>query len=121
MSDTPYMSPEHGVRIRRRRPTPRRASRVRDTDYMLWVKTLDCAAHGMSPCGGVIEADHGGRRGLGQKSDDTTTYPLCTTHHRERTDFSGPFKRWSQADMRGWIAAAIEHTQALWRAQGRAA
>lgn len=67
--------------LRRRRPTPRRASRVRDVDFMAWVKTLPCAARevGLDSaylCVGEVEADHAGRRGLGQKADDTTTIPL---------------------------------------------
>jgi hypothetical protein len=112
--------------LRRRRSTPRRSSRVRDVDFMRWVKTLGCMAYELGRetghrCGGVVEADHGGRRGLGQKADDTTCIPLCTEHHRQRTDFSGAFKSWSKARMRGWLGACVLLTKALWRAQQGAA
>lgn len=89
---------------------------------MLWVKTLPCAAREVGldsayPCGGVVEADHAGRRGLGQKASDDTTYPICTQHHRERTDFSGAFKSWTNPQMRAWLAEQVEQTQAAWRAR----
>ena len=101
------------ARLRSRRSTQRRSSRVRDTAYMLRVKELPCAAWLMSPCGGVVEADHAGRRGLGQKCPDNETIPICTTHHRERTDFSGAFKDWDQSMMRAWLASEIAATQAV--------
>ncbi len=113
--------------IRRRRPTPRRSSRVRDTSYLLFVKTLPCAARDIGldtayPCFGEVEADHAGRRPMGRKADDATTIPLCQQHHHDRGSFSGAFKTFNQAGMRAWLAEAIEQTQAMWRAhQGRAA
>lgn len=89
-----------------RRPDKRSAyrSRERDTAFMLWVKTLPCMAEKLSPCGGVIEADHTGGRGIGRKADDRTCIPLCTRHHRERTDWTGPFKTWSQEEMRAFLS-----------------
>lgn len=44
---------------------------------------------------------------MGQKADDRTCIPLCSKHHRERTDFSGLFKGWSQDRMRGWLAESV--------------
>jgi len=89
---------------------------------MLLVKKLPCAVrwvHVDAPiaallptkCGGRVEADHAGRRGIKQKAADNTTIPACTNHHGERGDFTGAFKNFKQADMRLWLLAAIEQTQ----------
>src|SRR4051812_40559530 len=82
------------TRLRQKRATPRRSGRVRDRDYLLAVKTLPCmfatAAWG-PPCKGPIEADHAGQRPFGRKCNDDEAVPLCQKHHRERTDYTGPF------------------------------
>jgi hypothetical protein len=63
-------------------------------------------------CSGPIEADHAGRRGLSRKADDRTCIAICRLHHRQRTDFSGPFKTWDQAQMRTFLEDAITwHTE----------
>ena len=92
----------------RKRSTYKR--RERDIPYMLWVKSLPCVASllPMGPCGGVVEADHAGRRGLGMKCDDRETIPICTEHHRQRTDFSGAFKTWDRDRMRAWLGACLD-------------
>jgi hypothetical protein len=77
--------------------------RARDLPYMAWVRTLSCAAYGIGPCSGRIEADHAGRRALSQKADDRTCIPLCTQHHRQRGSFAGPFLEWDQVRMRRWL------------------
>lgn len=101
--------------LKPKRATPRRSSRVRDVDYMLRVKALPCSLlyAGDHVCEGVIEADHVGPRGLGQKSNDRDTIPLCTRGHRERTDFSGYFRGFDQAKMRLWCQRKLEVTRAL--------
>lgn len=91
------------------------ASRERDTRYMVWVKSLECCAAtdlGLGGCSRVVEADHAGRRPLGRKCPDTETIPLCSQHHRERTDFAGAFKSWDRARMREWLDRMIAETQA---------
>lgn len=98
----------------RRRTKPRRSDRVRDPEFLAWVHTLPCAARALSPCYGPIEADHQGWRPFGRKADDVTAVPLCLLHHRQRTDFSGPFRAWSREDMRIWLRANVEETQAAW-------
>lgn len=87
--------------------------RDRDIAFMLWVKSLRCFAFeiGMETghrCGGVVEADHAGARGLGMKCDDRETIPICTEHHRQRTDFSGAFKTWNRDRMRSWLGACLD-------------
>lgn len=90
---------------------PRRKSsykrRERDFDYMGWVKQQPCAAATLSACEGPVEADHAGRRGVGQKADDSTCIPLCSSHHRQRTDFSGVFRDWDRERMRYWLIGEI--------------
>lgn len=92
------------------------ARRPRAIDYMLFVKTLPCAAFGVSAeyqCDGPIEADHAGERGLGQKSPDSTCIPLCSSHHRHRHNVSGAFAGWSRERMRAWLNQRICVTQRL--------
>lgn len=110
--------------LRRRKPmratgkTKYRA-RPRDLEYMRWVKRQPCAVRSLWAqwptvegeswtCRGSVEADHAGRRGIGRKADDDTCIPLCQAHHRQRTDFSGVFRNWDQALMRGWLANLVD-------------
>lgn len=93
--------------------------RRRDPDYVAWVKTLPCAVAdeiGLDwHCEGGIEADHMGRRPLGRKADDDTCVPLCSLHHRQRTDFSGRFRTWGHDEMRAWLDVKVELYQARYR------
>lgn len=108
----------------RRKPAGERsryADRDRDTDRMLWVKTRPCSvvAHPRAwmretMCGGPIEADHAGRRGLGQKAGDDTCIPLCSQHHRERTDHHGAFFLGTKAQLREWLDFVVLATQTAW-------
>jgi hypothetical protein len=56
---------------------------VRNPKYLAWIRTLPCLV-----CGAIrgIEASHTGPHGLGQKSPDTSTIPLCIRHHRAGKD-----------------------------------
>lgn len=90
---------------------------------MAWVKTLLCSVEEEWPnvdvrpttCTGVVEADHMGQRGLGQKADDRTCAPLCTGHHRERTDHSGSFRTLNREEARAWKERQVLRTQTLWQ------
>lgn len=108
-------------------------SRERAFDYMGWVKSQRCIVRVFaelyasaqrdrivdqspsvlceSKCGGEVEADHMGERGLGRKALDATCVPICMQHHRERTDFSGAFSFFHQHDMRAFVSIAIQFTQ----------
>lgn len=97
------------------------AQRERDIDYMLWVKTLPCLLAGnpeAGPCTGVVEADHAGERGLGQKAPDDTCIPLCSGHHLDRHACTGFFRGRPKPWKREWRAEAIEKTRAAHRASG---
>lgn len=76
--------------------------------------TSSAGAMKVTPCSGEVEADHLGARGLGQKADDDTCAPMCTGHHRERTDHSGTFRPFNRDDGRNWRAVVIAYTQAEW-------
>jgi hypothetical protein len=87
--------------------------------FLLFVKQLPCLAEGLyvqHPCGGPTEANHAGRRGVGQKAHDETAIPLCTAHHRQWHDHRGPFRDWTAQRRRDWADGRIEETQAKWRA-----
>jgi hypothetical protein len=82
---------------------------------MLWVKGQPCLMRGVwDRCSGPVEADHAGRRGIGQKAHDSTCIPLCHRHH-QASRF--PLD-WSQAQRRAWLHAAVVYTQACARAVG---
>ena len=106
--------------MRSRSRTKKYGKRVRFTSWMLEVKRLTCAAFSIAghTCSGPIEADHAGPRGLGQKAHDATVIPLCTQGHRERTDFSGPFRSWNQSKMHDWLVGRVLQTQRYLTARG---
>lgn len=103
----------HGARKR-----ARYASRERAWDYMAWVKSTPCLLCSTGACEGPTEADHAGDRALGRRSLDRDCVPLCTKHHRERTDLRGYFAGFDAARMREWRHAAVARVQDTARACG---
>lgn len=69
---------------RYRAPQPKQPP-ARSRSYLAFVRLHACANPGCR-LPGPSEADHFGRRGLGQKTDDFRTVPLCAECHRARTD-----------------------------------
>ena len=106
----------------RKKPGKRKtlyARRVRDFDFMGWVKTQPCLLAGVAdagPCSGVTEADHAGDRGMGQKSSDNTCVPLCSEHHLARHACTGFFRGRGKLWKREWRHAAIVKMQATYDA-----
>jgi hypothetical protein len=118
--------------MRSRSKTNAYRRRERDIDHMLTTKKLPCVCRAVvpgdfaiaaraagaevriTPCGGRVEADHLGARGLGQKADDKSVAPMCQSHHRERTDHNGAFRDLTRDEARAWRAAALDHTQNAW-------
>jgi len=92
--------------------------RPRHPEFMAFVRRLACAARTLGPCSGRIEADHVGPRGIGQKSDDRLTIPLCAQHHVDRTNFCGVFRDYDQKAMRLFVAKALVETQIAARELG---
>ena len=121
------------TRLRARSKTKKYRRRPRDLEHMRKVRKLACivrtwlkfwpdfgtalhelatrTAAGWTQCTGRVEADHMGPRAKGQIADDKTTVPCCKQHHRERTDFTGMFRSWTQEEMRIFTAWAIATTQ----------
>lgn len=118
------------VNLRALDPTARRrarehatayAERVREFDYMGWVKTLPCLLGGswslrhprgqLTPCSGEIQADHAGDRVFPHKAPDSTCVPMCSGHHGERTNgpscTNGAFRAFRGDAMKEWRHAAI--------------
>lgn len=100
-------------RVKARRSSPRRSDRVRDPAFLDWVHTQPCSARDVPGhrCAGPIEADHMGERPAGRKADDLTCAAMCRQGHRERTDFSGPFRSFDQAQMRAFLAESMRTTR----------
>lgn len=100
--------------MRRGKKRSRYARRERFVSFMLWVKTLPCCASTSfdvpGECDGVIEADHAGLRAYNRKAHDRTCIPLCTRHHRQRTDYRGIFEGFGAARMRAWLDDRIAET-----------
>jgi hypothetical protein len=96
--------------MRRGKKRSRYARRERFFEYMGWVKTLPCVLIRNGVCAGSIEADHAGSRALSQKAHDSTCIPLCTRHHRDRTDYRGVFVGFDAERMRTWCDEQIAKT-----------
>ena len=88
-------------RLKRPRMNVRESSVIRCQSHLQWVRGCECAIAGLRPlgcaegpgswrtphiCEGRIEAhhvregDHG--QGMGQKPDDSTAVPLCSSAHK---------------------------------------
>ena len=121
------------------RSMTKHARRPRAFDFMGWVKRQPCtvalafeALHrhvgytrGVSlpdlKCEGAVEADHAGNRfrdGDGTRAFDRTCIPLCSKHHRQRTDYRGIFSNFTSGMMRDWCDEAVRLTHGLARAAG---
>jgi hypothetical protein len=83
-------------------------------DYVHWIHELPCFAESMGGCQGYVEAHHAGPRGLSRRAHDDTCVPLCSIHHKQFEDASGPFKTWKQIERRRWTARAIWDTRVKW-------
>jgi hypothetical protein len=83
------LSPKRRTLVRKKRSQPRRGP-DRSPEYLAWIRTLGCVICARESGGAtVVEAAHTnvlGARGLGQKTSDFSTVPLCSGHHREYPD-----------------------------------
>lgn len=105
-----------------KRQTERRSGRDRDPLYLAKVRRMVCACIKAFPghvCEGLVEADHQGPRPLGRKCHDHEAVPMCQRAHHDRTNYIGPFKNFTAAEMRAWADQRIAETRALigWRPQ----
>ncbi len=86
---------------------------------MAWVKSQRCVlarAGDAGPCSGGAwsEADHAGERAGWRRADDATCIPLCSRHHRDRTERRGWFAGRPWEWMRAWCDEQIARTRAAW-------
>lgn len=71
---------------RRHRNSGRQNVGTRFASHRAWIRKFECAVAGPD-CGGDIECAHiegSGTGGMGMKSHDAFTIPLCHAHHAER-------------------------------------
>lgn len=120
---------KRGAPPKRKRSTPRRSGRVRDEAWLAEVRRLPCCGPPHQPpfgsisreewnrCEGPVEADHAGARPIGRKASDDTAIPLCSRHHRMRTDYSGCFAHFDATRMRAWCDERIAETRVTVTAQ----
>jgi hypothetical protein len=119
-------------RLRRKRPTERRSSRVRDEAYLAWVRLQPCRVRSMMEtpfnvgfllssmapnayCWGPSDPEHQREGvGMGQKASDRDAWPCCRTHHGQRHDLSGVFKGWTREQMRSFIRDRIAEANAAY-------
>ena len=84
---------------------PAKPKRLVDEPYLAWVRTLPCRVRESDldhRCQGDVQAHHRVGGGMGTKTGDRQTFPLCAGHHRARHDMNGPFKGWDRERMREW-------------------
>jgi hypothetical protein len=122
--------PERRVRSApppKKRTRERRSERVRDAEYLAWVRTQPCAyrayderigntlSYGLwhvCPKNTRIEAHHAGRRPMGRKCNDREAVPLCHESHDELTNLG-----WPKEQRRAFEAWAIKWTLARYAEQ----
>ena len=97
-----------------------------DSAYLAWVRTQPCSVcaapgpnHAHHHTDGKTSVDQprsrnalGGKRGRGQKADDTETMALCFKHHRQLHDFTGYFASFDNAQRRVWQDEQVRDHQA---------
>lgn len=88
---------------------PRALARRADKDprHLAKVRRLPCEVCGRP---GPNDAHHRTGGGMGTKMPDTATIPLCSQHHRDFHDLTGPFKGWTKERLREWQIRAVMKT-----------
>ncbi len=80
---------------------------IRNPEYLSWIRRQPCAADSSAyPCPNPSEASHHGPRGMGQKTDDYRTIPLCHDHHTQWHQH-GTLFGWDRATTDAWIQERI--------------
>lgn len=81
-------------------------------DRLEQLRTMECALtlyDPFAPHDGPIDAHHHtGHRGIGIKSDDSKTFPLCHKHHMDFHDAKGIFRDWNKQRRREWQDQMVE-------------
>ena len=105
------------TRLRARRATSRRSSRVMDPAYLAFLREDSCGvARSLGydgDCSGPMDPEHERQGvGMGQKADDARAWSCCRKHHDERHALSGFFKGWLRPQLRTFIAGQIDISRA---------
>ncbi len=78
------------------------------------LRGYDCAASDFAlalndPCSLELDIHHDtGRRGMGQKSSDERTFPLCHKHHMDFHAARGIFRDWDKVRRHAWQDRQVE-------------
>lgn len=99
-----------------KRSVPKPPKRLRDAAYLRHVRALACCVSrdgASGPCSGPIVAHHHGPRGLGEKTDDYRTVPLCDGHHREFHD-RGTIGEWTRDALDRSFVYVMSNTLSFW-------
>lgn len=83
---------------------------------MAFIAKQPCHLACTGKCEGRVQVDHAGNHGMGQRSRDDETIPLCRKHHRQRTDYRGYFKDWNGEQMREWRLEVVHYYRGLYQA-----
>lgn len=86
---------------------------AKDLKRLKWIRSLPCVFHSRA-CVGDVEAHHRTGAGLALKAPDDETMPLCSLHHKQRHDATGPFHEMTKAERKTWEAEMVAKYQALW-------
>ena len=95
------------TRLKPARKYARRASRIVDSGYRVWITTLDCCRCNASAPSHPHHRTLTGR-GKSQKSDDTECMPLCFDCHRDLHALTGRFRGFTRARLDEWQRAQVE-------------
>lgn len=88
---------------------------MKDAAYLRWIRERPCIFEGQE-CAGCIHAHHATGGGMGMKTSDRETMPLCAKHHAQRHDGTGVFFRLTKAERKQWEADMVANYQALYGA-----
>ena len=114
-----FPAPRKGELMRKQmqiaqRPLYISAPPVRSEDYKRWIRSWPCLVCATRR---NIEASHTGAHGIGQKSSDLQTVPLCKEHHNELHQGVQEFQERHQIE----LADVVAMFNALWSARKRKA
>ena len=88
----------------------KQSERDGDPEHLEFVRQLPCCAPSVTECQSPPpqHAHHSTGAGMGVKSSDRDTIPLCWMHHRAFHDGSGPFEGWSREERERWQEEQVE-------------
>lgn len=93
----------------------KRENRVGDPEYLAFIRSLPCCVCRASP---PSHPHHSTGAGMGTKSSDRETMPLCFKHHRAFHDAKGPFEYLTRKERRTWQELQVQQCQELYASLG---